>query len=645
MNWFYSGRDRRPELLQHPACTCMVANVCLQSRPCRHRKRRTCSPEAPMPHLPARSSTYSPRPSRSTPTRRRSTTGTPHSPTASSPAQFAELRTSSPPGGRRLRATGSASGSRRAPSSSTSRSSARCAVGAAYVPVDHDDPDERARLVFDEARRRGRAGADAEIDRRAPRAAERTAARAAGARGRRVDHLHVGLDRRAQRRGGHATARRRPSSTRRRELFLRERPLGPGDRVLAGLSVAFDASCEEMWLAWRNGACLVPAPRALVRSGIDLGPWLVDQQITAISTVPTLASLWPAEALSKVRLLIFGGEACPPELADRLAIDGPRGVEHLRPDRDHRRRVRRAPRRSGSGADRPAAGGVGPRGRRSRRGSRSPRASRRADHRRCRASLAISTRRRTPRSSPRSRRSAGTAPTAAVTSCVSSRPGCCSSGAPTTRSSSADDGSSWARSTARCSRCRASPAPRPRCGRPARATRCWSAISRPAPGVRARSARRAAPAARGAAGRPRAAARRGRRDPGPHVGQGRPGRPALAGARARAGARTGHPLHRNGRVAGAAVDRGARVARGQPRRRLLRTRRRQPVGGPARVDAARALPRGRPSPTSTRTRGSAHWPTPWTSSRRPSARSTARSHRLHAARGWCRSSRSCRWPP
>ena len=24
-------------------------------------------------------------------------------------------------------------------------------AGAAYVPVDHDDPDERARLVFDEA--------------------------------------------------------------------------------------------------------------------------------------------------------------------------------------------------------------------------------------------------------------------------------------------------------------------------------------------------------------------------------------------------------------------------------------------------------------------------------------------------------------
>ena len=103
------------------------------------------------------------------------------------------------------------------------------------------------------------------------------------------------------------------------QMFLQDSPIGPGDRVLAGLSVAFDASCEEMWLAWRHGACLVPAPRSLVRSGMDLGPWLVARDITVVSTVPTLAALWPAEALEAVRLLIFGGEACPPELAERLA--------------------------------------------------------------------------------------------------------------------------------------------------------------------------------------------------------------------------------------------------------------------------------------------------------------------------------------
>jgi non-ribosomal peptide synthetase-like protein len=93
----------------------------------------------------------------------------------------------------------------------------------------------------------------------------------------------------------------------------------PADRVLAGLSVAFDASCEEMWMAWSSGAALVPAARALVRSGADLGPWLQQQEITVISTVPTLAAMWEEAHLAKVRLMILGGEACPAELGWRLA--------------------------------------------------------------------------------------------------------------------------------------------------------------------------------------------------------------------------------------------------------------------------------------------------------------------------------------
>lgn len=91
------------------------------------------------------------------------------------------------------------------------------------------------------------------------------------------------------------------------------------DRVLAGLSVSFDASCEEMWLAWRHSATLVPAPRAIVRGGAELGPWLAERDITVVSTVPTLAAMWDEAHLTGVRLLILGGEACPQELGWRLA--------------------------------------------------------------------------------------------------------------------------------------------------------------------------------------------------------------------------------------------------------------------------------------------------------------------------------------
>ncbi len=190
------------------------------------------------------------------------------------------------------------------------------AGGAAYVPVDADDPDERAALVFGEAGVALVVDADSDLGAGAGDAFEPP---------KPDDDAWViftsgstGVPK------GVAVGQRSAAAFVDAEagLFLADAPIGPGDRVLAGLSVAFDASCEEMWLAWRNGACLVPAPRSLVRSGVDLGAWLVTQRISVVSTVPTLAALWPQESLDAVRLLIFGGEACPPELAERLTDDG-----------------------------------------------------------------------------------------------------------------------------------------------------------------------------------------------------------------------------------------------------------------------------------------------------------------------------------
>ncbi|WP_291054583.1 Pls/PosA family non-ribosomal peptide synthetase [Herbiconiux sp.] len=259
------------------------------------------------------------------------------------------------------------------------------AAGAAYVPVDADDPEERATLVFGEAAVAGiitgtghysprtarqpetvpdAAGAvaasgaapssEADVDASAPGPAEVVAS---GADVTALTPAEAGTRLFARVEPPHASTAALPILSPPRphddawiiftsgstgtpkgvavshrsaaafvdaesRLFLQDEPIGPGDRVLAGLSVAFDASCEEMWLAWAHGACLVPAPRSLVRSGMDLGPWLITRDITIVSTVPTLAALWPAESLENVRLLIFGGEACPPELGERLSSGG-----------------------------------------------------------------------------------------------------------------------------------------------------------------------------------------------------------------------------------------------------------------------------------------------------------------------------------
>ncbi|MHC9295594.1 Pls/PosA family non-ribosomal peptide synthetase [Mycobacterium sp. LTG2003] len=193
------------------------------------------------------------------------------------------------------------------------------ATGAAYVPVDADDPDERAELVFREANVVGVITEAGLI--RGPGSSRGW--RAAAPLGRDDAWIIFTSGSTGTPKGVAVTHRSAAAFVdAEARMFLQDSPIGPGDRVLAGLSVAFDASCEEMWLAWRHGACLVPAPRSLVRSGMDLGPWLVSRDITVVSTVPTLAALWPAEALEAVRLLIFGGEACPPELAQRLAVDG-----------------------------------------------------------------------------------------------------------------------------------------------------------------------------------------------------------------------------------------------------------------------------------------------------------------------------------
>ena len=91
------------------------------------------------------------------------------------------------------------------------------------------------------------------------------------------------------------------------------------DRIQAALSVGFDASCEEIWLAWRNGAALVATPRSTMLSPDAAAAWIANRHITVVSTVPSLASLWPNEVFDRLHLLILGGEACSEALAARIA--------------------------------------------------------------------------------------------------------------------------------------------------------------------------------------------------------------------------------------------------------------------------------------------------------------------------------------
>lgn len=81
------------------------------------------------------------------------------------------------------------------------------------------------------------------------------------------------------------------------------------DRVLQGFSTSFDASVEEIWMAFATGATLVVGSLETMRVVDELPQKLRDFGITVFSTVPTLLAMLEPCDLPQLRLLIMGGEA------------------------------------------------------------------------------------------------------------------------------------------------------------------------------------------------------------------------------------------------------------------------------------------------------------------------------------------------
>jgi non-ribosomal peptide synthetase-like protein len=97
----------------------------------------------------------------------------------------------------------------------------------------------------------------------------------------------------------------------------------PHDRVYQGFSPAFDASVEEIWLAFCAGATLVAGTEEMVHAGPELSRMLSEAKVSVLSCVPTLLAMMDDD-VPTVQLLIFGGEVCPVDLVKRWAKPGRR---------------------------------------------------------------------------------------------------------------------------------------------------------------------------------------------------------------------------------------------------------------------------------------------------------------------------------
>ena len=98
--------------------------------------------------------------------------------------------------------------------------------------------------------------------------------------------------------------------------------LSPGARVLQFSSPSFDAFILELTMALGHGACLCLLDTEVMPLGAELDGLLENWAVSHIFLVPSVLSQLPSRPLPHLKLLISGGEACSPQLAQRLAGKG-----------------------------------------------------------------------------------------------------------------------------------------------------------------------------------------------------------------------------------------------------------------------------------------------------------------------------------
>ncbi|HIJ39048.1 MAG TPA: amino acid adenylation domain-containing protein [Rhodospirillaceae bacterium] len=102
------------------------------------------------------------------------------------------------------------------------------------------------------------------------------------------------------------------------------------DIVFQGASVAFDLSLEEIFLPYLVGARMWIAGRRTLQESDRLAETLRGAGVTVMSAVPTLLAMISSD-IPTLRLIILGGEAFPPGLAERWCRAGRRVLNSYGP--------------------------------------------------------------------------------------------------------------------------------------------------------------------------------------------------------------------------------------------------------------------------------------------------------------------------
>ena len=93
------------------------------------------------------------------------------------------------------------------------------------------------------------------------------------------------------------------------------------DVSFQGASVAFDLSLEEIFVPYLVGATLWVASSQVLGEVEALPALMAEAGITVLDTVPTLLAMMPQD-IPSLRIIILGGEACPPAVRQRWCRPG-----------------------------------------------------------------------------------------------------------------------------------------------------------------------------------------------------------------------------------------------------------------------------------------------------------------------------------
>lgn len=93
------------------------------------------------------------------------------------------------------------------------------------------------------------------------------------------------------------------------------------ERILQFSSISFDASVEQIWLAFLSGAALVVVSNETLGDIKALEKYIIEKKVSHIHTVPAYLNELVIGDRSHLKRMIAGGDLCPPYLAQRWQAD------------------------------------------------------------------------------------------------------------------------------------------------------------------------------------------------------------------------------------------------------------------------------------------------------------------------------------